>query len=67
MARLSSAIAGTGGSPDGVPEKAARLAYNLLWGFARIFSVLALAFAWEILARSGTFTPFQFPALTAVL
>jgi ABC-type nitrate/sulfonate/bicarbonate transport system permease component len=38
-----------------------------LWGFARIFSVLALAIAWEWLARSGTFTPFQLPALSAVI
>ena len=54
-------------SPDGLPEKAARFAYRLLWGFARIFSILALAAAWEMLARSGTFTPFQLPALSAVL
>jgi ABC-type nitrate/sulfonate/bicarbonate transport system permease component len=39
----------------------------LVWGFARIFSVVALAIAWEVLARSGTFTPFQLPALSAVL
>ncbi|HWP26469.1 MAG TPA: ABC transporter permease [Xanthobacteraceae bacterium] len=38
-----------------------------LWGFARMFSVLLLAAAWEILARSGAFTPFQLPALSAVL
>ena len=36
-------------------------------GFCAIFSVLALAIAWEWLARSGTFTPFQLPALSAVL
>ena len=53
--------------PDGLPEKTARFAYRLLWGFAHIFSILALAIAWEILARSGTFTPFQLPALSAVL
>ena len=50
-----------------MPEKAARLLYTGLWGFARIFSVLALAITWEWLARSGTFTPFQLPALSAVL
>jgi len=50
------------------PEPAAlRLARLALSGFARIFSVLALAIAWELLARSGTFTPFQLPALSAVL
>jgi len=57
----------TGAEPDGLPEKAARLLSMALWGFARIFSVLALAIAWEWLARSGTFTPFQLPALSAVL
>jgi ABC-type nitrate/sulfonate/bicarbonate transport system permease component len=36
-------------------------------GFARLFSVLVLAAAWEFLARSGAFTPFQLPALSAVL
>jgi ABC-type nitrate/sulfonate/bicarbonate transport system permease component len=56
-----------GAPQNGIPEKAARLLYALLWGFARIFSVLALAIAWEVLARSGTFTPFQLPALSAVL
>jgi ABC-type nitrate/sulfonate/bicarbonate transport system permease component len=37
------------------------------WGFARIFSILVLAAAWEIAARSGAFTPFMLPALSAVL
>src|SRR4029453_5879029 len=55
------------GEPDGLPEKAARFAYPLVWGFARIFSFLALAICWEALARSGVFTPFQLPALSAVL
>src|SRR6188474_1970725 len=65
MARLVPAIPNA--ARDGLPEQAARLAYRLLWGFAHIFSILALAAAWEILARSGTFTPFQLPALSAVL
>ena len=67
MARLNPANPVAGAPPDGMPEKAARLFYTALWGFARIFSVLALAIAWEWLARSGTFTPFQLPALSAVL
>ena len=67
MARMSPANPVTGAEPDGLPEKAARLLSMALWGFARIFSVLALAIAWEWLARSGTFTPFQLPALSAVL
>ena len=34
------------GLNHGVPEKAARFLYRLTWGFARIFSILALAIAW---------------------
>ena len=67
MARLNPANPVAGASPEGMPEKAARLLYTGLWGFERIFSVLALAITWEWLARSGTFTPFQLPALSAVL
>ena len=67
MARLNPANPVAGAPADGLPEKAARLLYMGLWGFARIFSVLALAIAWEWLARSGTFTPFQLPALSAVI
>jgi ABC-type nitrate/sulfonate/bicarbonate transport system permease component len=52
---------------DGVPERAARLAYTLFWAGARVFSIVAVLVAWETLARSGTFTPFQLPALSAVL
>jgi len=37
------------------------------WGFARVSSVIALAIAWEAAARSGAFTPFMLPALSAVL
>jgi ABC-type nitrate/sulfonate/bicarbonate transport system permease component len=32
-----------------------------------VFSVVALAIAWEVAARSGAFTPFMLPALSAVL
>ena len=52
---------------DGLPEKAARVAYNVVWAFARVFSILALLVAWEVLARSGSFTHFQLPALSDVL
>jgi ABC-type nitrate/sulfonate/bicarbonate transport system permease component len=51
-------------APDGLPEQAARFVYMLL---TRVFSIAVLLAAWEILARSGTFTPFQLPALSAVL
>jgi ABC-type nitrate/sulfonate/bicarbonate transport system permease component len=37
------------------------------WGVARVFSIVALALAWEIAARSGAFTPYMLPALSAVL
>jgi ABC-type nitrate/sulfonate/bicarbonate transport system permease component len=40
---------------------------TLAWGFARVFSVVALVVAWESLARSGTFTPFVLPSLSSVL
>jgi ABC-type nitrate/sulfonate/bicarbonate transport system permease component len=40
---------------------------SLGWGFARVFSILLLLAGWEILARSGTFTHFQLPALSDVL
>jgi ABC-type nitrate/sulfonate/bicarbonate transport system permease component len=60
MARINQSV------PNGVPEKAARLVYNVLWAFARVFSIGLVLVAWEVLARSGTFTPFQLPALSAV-
>jgi ABC-type nitrate/sulfonate/bicarbonate transport system permease component len=37
------------------------------WSFARVFSLVALAVAWELAARSGAFTPYMLPALSAVL
>ena len=52
---------------DGLPEKAARFAVTLFWAGARMFSVVLLLAAWELLARSGTFTPYQLPALSKVL
>jgi ABC-type nitrate/sulfonate/bicarbonate transport system permease component len=53
--------------PNGVPEKAARFVYMLFWAFARVFSIVLLLATWEILARSGTFTHFQLPALSEVV
>ena len=43
------------------------LAYTLLWGFTRVFSIIALIVAWEGLARSGQFTPFVLPSLSSVI
>jgi ABC-type nitrate/sulfonate/bicarbonate transport system permease component len=54
-------------TPDGLPEKAARLAVTAFRAGARVFSIMALLVAWELLARTGTFTPYQLPALSAVL
>ena len=60
-------MAAAGEPPNGLPEKAVRLAVGLFWAIARVFSIVALLAAWEILARTGTLTPFQLPALSAVL
>lgn len=46
---------------------ALRVARAALWGFARVFSLLLVLAIWEWLARSGKYTPYQLPALTAVL
>jgi ABC-type nitrate/sulfonate/bicarbonate transport system permease component len=46
---------------------ATRFAHLLLSGFSRVFSILALLIAWELTARSGVFTSFQLPALSAVI
>lgn len=54
-------------TPNGAPEKLARIAVTLFWAGARVFSIVALLVAWELLARSGLFTPFQLPALSKVL
>ena len=43
------------------------LAHTLLWGFARVFSIVVLIVAWEGLARSGQFTPFVLPSLSSVI
>ena len=40
---------------------------TLLRGFARVGSVLVLLAVWEMLARSGAFTPFVLPSLTSVI
>jgi ABC-type nitrate/sulfonate/bicarbonate transport system permease component len=51
-----------------VPEPLAmRLGRLALSGFMRIFSIVVLLAAWEALARSGVFTPFQLPAFSTVV
>ncbi len=65
MAQLTPASAAVlRDAPEPFVVRALRL---LLSGGARIFSIAVLLIAWEVLARSGTFTPFQLPALSAVL
>jgi ABC-type nitrate/sulfonate/bicarbonate transport system permease component len=49
------------------PPAAYRWARAAGWGIARVFSIVALAVAWEVAARSGAFTPYMLPALSAVL
>jgi ABC-type nitrate/sulfonate/bicarbonate transport system permease component len=46
---------------------ALRIARAALGAFARVFSILLVLVIWEVLARSGKYTPYQLPALTAVL
>lgn len=58
---------GTSDLPNGLPEKAARLAVSISWMGARVASVVVLLAAWELVARSGIVTPFQLPALSKVL
>ena len=43
------------------------LVYTLFWGVARVISIVALVATWELLARSGAFTPFVLPSLSSVL
>ncbi len=61
-----------GGSSAGAPrERGEPAAYRVLraagWAIARVISVIALAAAWELFARSGAVTPFMLPALSAVV
>ena len=52
---------------EGAPETAGRIAAALTNVLMRFFSVAVVLIAWELLARSGTLTPYQLPALTTVL
>jgi ABC-type nitrate/sulfonate/bicarbonate transport system permease component len=52
---------------SGVEMGALQIARSLLWAFARVASILLLLAAWEILARSGTYTHYQLPALSDVI
>ena len=67
MAGVTQILPGAPEAPNGLPEKAARFVYALYWGLTRVFSIVLLLAAWEILARSGTFTHFQLPAFSEVV
>jgi ABC-type nitrate/sulfonate/bicarbonate transport system permease component len=56
-------IAAISGAETGM----AQIARTLLSAFARVASIVLLLAAWEILARSGTFTHYQLPALSDVI
>jgi ABC-type nitrate/sulfonate/bicarbonate transport system permease component len=67
MTQHDQPMTGANEPPDGLLEKAARLAVMLFQAGTRVFSIVVLLAAWELLARTGTFTPYQLPALSAVL
>jgi len=52
---------------EGAPEIAGRIAAAFTNVFMRFFSVVVVLIVWELLARSGTLTPYQLPALSTVL
>jgi ABC-type nitrate/sulfonate/bicarbonate transport system permease component len=54
-------------SADTAEMAITRIARKVFWGVARVSSIVLLAVVWEGLARSGAFTPFQLPALSAVV
>jgi ABC-type nitrate/sulfonate/bicarbonate transport system permease component len=56
---------GPGAERTAVPP-ALRAAHAAWWILSRAFSIVVLAAAWELLAQSGTLTPFQLPALSKV-
>ena len=52
---------------DGGPSAARRMLRGVGWFLAHTGSIIAMAIAWEWLARSGLVTPFQLPTLSSVL
>jgi len=68
MARVSGTMTQATVTAADVPDPLAmRLGRLALSGGMRVFSIVLLLVAWEALARSGTFTAFQLPALSAVV
>ena len=66
VARVTHEPAG-GIAPARAQPAARRVLWAVLWFFARVFSIVVLAAAWEWFARSGAVTPFMLPKLSAVL
>jgi ABC-type nitrate/sulfonate/bicarbonate transport system permease component len=60
MARVAASVS----APETPALRAARA---LAWAAARGLSIVLLLVAWEALARSGAFTPFQLPAFSIVV
>ena len=68
MARVSGTLRAATVIPDDVPEPMAmRLGRVALSGAMRVFSIVLMLALWEVLARSGTLTPFQLPAFSTVV
>ncbi len=68
MASLDNSLTRRTVTSADVPEPLAmRLGRLMMSGAARMFSVVMLLAAWELLARSGTFTHFQLPAFSMVV
>lgn len=68
MARVRGTLTAATVTPDDVPEPMAmRLARTALSGAMRVFSIVLMLVLWEVLARSGTLTPFQLPAFSTVV
>src|ERR1700732_4086919 len=58
-------MASIAGLTGGLPRY--RALGSAAWGLARVGSIVALAIAWEVFARSGAVTPFMLRPLGAVL
>lgn len=66
MARVGGTPTAATVTPDDMPV-AMRLARAALSGAMRVFSIVLMLALWEVLARSGTLTPFQLPAFSTVV
>src|SRR5471030_2519429 len=60
-------MARTGALTANDDAPALRFMRTLVWGFARVFSMVLVLALWEALALGGSFTPYQLPSIGAVL